>query len=579
MRSTLARLTLLLCLCASRSLAAPLEPALPGPGAPAGHGVVQAPLLDGEPTLSPNEHGQRIAEPLRDSHTQVYPAYSWPMEKALHDGLVIVNYVDEDPSAGILDYNGGTWAYDTHRGTDISLNDFKAMDRGSRIRAAAPGTVTNLVYANLRDRNCASPDNPTLNFIEVANGDGTYTYYYHLRANSATITVGEAVQRGEVLGLAGSSGYSSGAHLHFEPADYLSGPYQRRDPWGGPSNPNPSLWLSQAPYQGVHGVSVFDLGITTQTAVGGDLNNVNYCALWAERAQQPVVLGIHEPWIPVWFDLQCLSGDAYRLEIRRPNNALYSGVDYTLPAQQQFSLNYWYWGWNGSVTSADYGTWSAQVLVGGNVVRQIPFTVGPNTIYAPRFTPRGGRSFRINGAVQRDTVHVSVLDRPVTYSLINAPSSVTLTDSILTIGATSTQPTRSAYFQVLATDAAARRDTAWYHTVDTGKPQELVTGVEGSPHVPASTLAMAPAFPSPARGAVALRFELARRGHVTLTMHDLAGRNVASLLDQERDPVAGGETVVWDGRDANGRPVPGGIYFARLTTPDGVRTTRVARLP
>ena len=43
--------------------------------------------------------------------------------------------------------------------------------------------------------------------------------------------------------------------------------------------------------------------------------------------------------------------------------------------------------------------------------------------------------------------------------------------------------------------------------------------------------------------------------------------------------MAGGETAVWDGRDASGHAAPGGIYFARLVTADGTRVTRIARLP
>ena len=583
MRLPVAGLLLLPLWCAALACvpvhAATLEPTLPGPGAPAGHGILQPDLRDGDARLPALPRSRETLARDGAARTALYPSYSWPMEKALHDGLVIVNYVDEDPSAGLLDYAGGNWTYDTHRGTDISLNDFKAMDRGCRIIAAAPGTVTFLVANNLRDRNCASPDNPTLNYMEVANGDGTYTYYYHLRANSATVTTGEAVQRGEVLALAGSSGYSSGPHLHFEPADFLSGPYVRRDPWGGPSNPNPSLWASQAPYEGAHGTLIYDLGVTTQAAVGGNLGNVDYCTYWAERVQQPAVFGIHEPWIPVWLSVQGRAGDGYRIEIHRPNASLYTSLDYVLPAQQQAGVHYWYWGWNGSVTAADQGTWTTKVLVNGVVVRQMAFTVGATTIYPPRFTPRGGRSFKVNGAVQRDTMHVLALDRPVSYTLVNAPSSVTLVDSILTLGATSSQPTRSAYFQVLATDAAARRDTAWFHVVDVSKPQEGIAGVDDPPPAPRLALALAPAFPDPSHGATALRFTLQRRGKVLLSVHDLAGRRVATLIDQDREPVAGGETAVWDGRDANGHAAPGGIYFARLVTADGTRVTRIARLP
>ncbi len=550
-----------------------------GPGAPAIHGAIAQPIESAAPL--PAQIVQRaavraLAAPEGAWNAQLYPSYTWPLEHVLHEGVNIVNYVDEDPTAGILDYRGGAYTYDTHRGTDIALNDFRAMDRGQRIVAAAPGVVTYAVWANLRDRNCAVPDDPTLNYIEVANGDGTYTYYYHLRANSMTVNLGESVQRGEVLGLAGSSGYSYGPHLHFEAADWLGGPYVRRDPWGGPSNPNPGLWAAQSPYVGDEPIRFDDAYVTTETAMGGNINNVDYCTYFAERMTQPAVIGIHEPYLPVILLLHARVGETYRVELRRPDASLWAWVDYTMPGDMSEGSHWWAWYWNGYVNAADYGTWTAVTLLGGVPVRTVPFVVGPGTIYSPRFVPRDGHSFRIDGAVHRDTLHVSPLGGPVTYSLRGAPSTVTLADSILTVGATSSQPTRSAYFQLIATDAGARTDTAWYHVVDPVKPQEPIAAVEAA--VP-TALTLAPAYPMPAHGAATLRFALPRAGRVTLAIHDLAGRRVRTLIDGSFVPTGGGRAVTWDGRDNAGQRAPAGVYFALLGFEGERLSQRVVVLP
>ncbi|MFQ5907094.1 MAG: FlgD immunoglobulin-like domain containing protein, partial [bacterium] len=54
------------------------------------------------------------------------------------------------------------------------------------------------------------------------------------------------------------------------------------------------------------------------------------------------------------------------------------------------------------------------------------------------------------------------------------------------------------------------------------------------------------------------------RNRVVLRIYDLTGREVRSLVDREQEP--GYYIVEWDGRNSEGRKVPGGIYFYRLST-------------
>ena len=46
------------------------------------------------------------------------------------------------------------------------------------------------------------------------NGSPTTTLYAHMSRQK--VTVGQVVTRGQVIGLVGSTGYSTGPHLHFE---------------------------------------------------------------------------------------------------------------------------------------------------------------------------------------------------------------------------------------------------------------------------------------------------------------------------------------------------------------------------
>ena len=52
-------------------------------------------------------------------------------------------------------------------------------------------------------------------YLVIRHNDGKYcTLYAHL--SSVSVSVGQSVSQGEVIGYAGSTGYSTGAHLHFE---------------------------------------------------------------------------------------------------------------------------------------------------------------------------------------------------------------------------------------------------------------------------------------------------------------------------------------------------------------------------
>jgi len=403
-----------------------------------------------------------------------YPLFDWPLENALHDELILVNYVDDDNTALIKDYMGNPHSYNGHNGTDMTLYNFRKMDQGMRVLAAAGGTVVQTEYSRY-DRNTGPPYPDDGNYIIIEHDDGTFCWYWHFRKNSLTVEEGEAIQAEQILGLVGSSGYSTDAHLHFETGEYISSVWTKRDPWNGTYNPLPSLWKSQEPYIGTAPLRIYDMGVFTQAAAGGDLSDIPI-ELFKERITQPIVMGADEPFIAVWLQFQGQAGDPYKLEILRPDNSVYSSVNYSLSTKLRYGWHYWYWNFSGNVPPSDYGIWTARIVIDEIVVHQVNFEVDSTTEYAPRFWPIAGRSFRINGIVQRDTLRVSPLGGSVYYSLLNAPDFVTLVDdSVVTIGGASTQSYRSLYFEATATDAEERQDTMWYHIVDPSKP------LDGSP--------------------------------------------------------------------------------------------------
>ena len=69
-------------------------------------------------------------------------------------------------------------------------------------------------------------------------------------------------------------------------------------------------------------------------------------------------------------------------------------------------------------------------------------------------------------------------------------------------------------------------------------------------------------FPNPANPRLQVAFTTKQSGPVRVTVHDLAGRLVRVLVDEQRG--VGAWDVAWDGEDAAGRPVASGVYLVRL---------------
>lgn len=92
---------------------------------------------------------------------------------------------------------GSRWG-GTHTGLDI------AAPKGTTITAAAGGTVTYVNYSNVSYGNC----------VKISHGNGVETLYAHCSA--IYVTQGQTVAQGQTIAAVGSTGNSSGPHLHLE---------------------------------------------------------------------------------------------------------------------------------------------------------------------------------------------------------------------------------------------------------------------------------------------------------------------------------------------------------------------------
>jgi len=70
-------------------------------------------------------------------------------------------------------------------------------------------------------------------------------------------------------------------------------------------------------------------------------------------------------------------------------------------------------------------------------------------------------------------------------------------------------------------------------------------------------------IPNPFNPSTTLRFELPKDARVTLSIYGVDGRLVSRLLDGQMP--TGSHSIMWEGRDQQGRRMPSGVYLARLT--------------
>jgi len=89
-------------------------------------------------------------------------------------------------------------------------------------------------------------------------------------------------------------------------------------------------------------------------------------------------------------------------------------------------------------------------------------------------------------------------------------------------------------------------------------------------------LALAPGRPNPFGDGVLVDYMLPERGWVRLRVLDVTGRRVRDLVSELRE--SGPHRTRWDGRDENGRPVAGGVYWLQLEYGGRSLTRKAVRL-
>ena len=101
-------------------------------------------------------------------------------------------------------YYQGKLIKDFHNGIDL----VPSPCNNNEILAFADGVVTSMQKTGRQyGTGC---------YVRIKHSNGLYTLYYHLKSGSVCVNVGDKVKKGQKLGIIGTTGKSTGIHLHFQ---------------------------------------------------------------------------------------------------------------------------------------------------------------------------------------------------------------------------------------------------------------------------------------------------------------------------------------------------------------------------
>jgi hypothetical protein len=286
-------------------------------------------------------------------------SFQWPLAASANATDAgyhgISNFVDQNPGAPnqLLDYNCGARTYDLNSGYNHQGIDFftwpygwKKMDDDEvSIVAAAPGIIALKSDGNF-DRQCTFNSSPW-NAVYVRHADNSITWYGHMKAGSLTAKAeGDSVSAGEVLGVVGSSGSSTGPHLHMETYD---GQGNLIEPYAGACNSlnAESWWADQRSY--------YDSALNALTT-GFAPPAFPTCP---DTIEQPNTRRVFVPGesihLAAYYRDQLID-QATRYTVRYPDGTILYDWTHNSNAPH-YAASYWYWIIE-ATSAGPFGTWS-----------------------------------------------------------------------------------------------------------------------------------------------------------------------------------------------------------------------------
>ncbi|MFC7975534.1 M23 family metallopeptidase [Streptomyces cinereoruber] len=205
---------------------------------------------------------------------------------------------------------GQKWTYSHHSAEVRQALDFVRSDGGGTAGAPVLASASGTAYRYSQPSGAG-------NYIVIEHGGGWKTYYFHLSAYS--VAHGAAVSQGRQIGTTGSTGNSSGAHIHYEQL------------YNGVGQPIRINGTSLAPYPGSYG----SRHLTSDNGCSGGggkywvdtfANAVGYAQANTGDAQGVLNAGTNYVYCKVWGqEIRDASGNYNHWWLRTDLDTVYAG--------------------------------------------------------------------------------------------------------------------------------------------------------------------------------------------------------------------------------------------------------------
>ena len=468
-------------------------------------------------------------------------------------GKTIVNY---DYLAGVgtlLDYNCGENTYDGHRGLDIEILNFFEMDEGVPLLSAAPGMV---IYSHdgEYDRNTEAISGNISNTVILSHSDGSDSCYLHMRKNSVAVANGDSVAAGDTIGFIGSSGYSTGPHIHFQ----IQQNDAFVDPFQGTCQQDSSRWREQKEYVLRLPFELMDHGLTTIPLS------------WAMISERPPTKSHVTAPGPIysWLRLRNVLGtDSLKWEFYA-NGTLWN--EYGFSPGKTYSSSWWYIWWTLPNVSNFYGDWSLNIYLNDSLIAEQVFTYDNDANQLP--------------VVDEVTININN-DSPYKgeFSATDSDGSIfwyeVLSPPIY--GAFEQYAGRKRKFTYIPEAGFVGRDSIILYAIDDENTQggegiyilnvvDSLTFIESKRQLPEDYF-LSQNYPNPFNPVTTIKYTLLKSGEALLSIYNLRGEEVARLVNGKQP--AGNRQVIWDASN-----LASGIYFYRLRAGDFVLTRKMVLL-
>lgn len=305
---------------------------------------------------------------LQEVNSRSGVSFRWPLKKSSSlnsrtnwgRSYGVSNFVDHNDGAGLTDYACGSHTYDGHDGTDIYTYPFSwyLMENDLvNIVAAESGQI---IYKNDGNHSysCSFGGNTAWNAVYIQHADGSIAWYGHMKQNSLTTkAVGSHVSKGEFLGVVGSSGYSTGPHLHFEV--YSGLPYSASnliDPFkGGCNGISDSYFDSQRSYKEPRVNAIFTHATPPQLGQCSHEEETNF-----KNEFDP---GERIYFTRFFTDQKFNTTSNHK--ILRPDGSVWKNWNHSSP--NTYTSSYWY-NYYDMPAAGPFGTWTYQVTYQGQTL-------------------------------------------------------------------------------------------------------------------------------------------------------------------------------------------------------------------